>query len=103
MSGLFVLILSALIIVNYLQVRSADPLSTVRRIYDHFGLKAAPAFWEETQAAAARSRAFRSAHHYHLEDYGLSEAKLRSALPEVYRVLEASDLPSSPQLPESQP
>lgn len=60
----------------------ADPVATVQRIYDSFGLEWTPGVCQAVEAADAESRtgARKSSHRYDLTDYGLTEAQVRERL-----------------------
>ena len=60
-----------------------DPFHTVTKIYDHFQIPMTPAFREDLAAATQEARTYRSAHHYSLEEFGLSQAWVRDQLGDV--------------------
>jgi hypothetical protein len=63
----------------------ADPETTVRRIYEHFGLDLAPAFAARLGAEADSFRRYRSSHRYTLAEYGLDDAWLEAEVGDVMR------------------
>jgi omega-hydroxy-beta-dihydromenaquinone-9 sulfotransferase len=50
-----------------------DPREALQKLYNHFGWQMAEAYRARLEAATARQRTFKSAHHYTLEEFGLSK------------------------------
>jgi hypothetical protein len=63
-----------------------DGLSpAIETIYARFGLSVSPSFALVLAEEARRSRGYRSSHHYSLEQFGLTSARLRERFATAYR------------------
>jgi len=62
----------------------ADPEGAVRLVYGRFGMAMDPEFEARLREDLARSRQYRSAHRYSLEEYGLSREWVYQQMPEVF-------------------
>jgi hypothetical protein len=60
-----------------------DPCTTVEKIYEHFGWLVSDGLRKRLHKAAQRQRAFKSKHHYTLEEFGLSKRWIQEQLGEV--------------------
>ena len=60
-----------------------DPLRAIEELYAHFGWTVSPAFREALVAATQRQREFKSAHHYTLEEFGMSKEWIQQELGEL--------------------
>jgi hypothetical protein len=60
-----------------------DPRETLERLYAHFGWTLSPVFRERLTAATQQQRAFRSAHHYSLEEFGMTKEWIQQELGEL--------------------
>ena len=57
-----------------------DPCAALETFYQHFGWKLSDAFRARLKTATARQRTFKSAHHYTLEEFGLSKEWIQEEL-----------------------
>jgi hypothetical protein len=57
-----------------------NPREAIGTLYQHFGWGLSDAFHARLKAATERQRAFKSAHHYTLEEFGLSKAWIQEEL-----------------------
>jgi hypothetical protein len=57
-----------------------DPRQAVETLYHHFGWKLSDSFHARLKAATDRQRSFKSAHHYTLEEFGLSKEWIQEEL-----------------------
>lgn len=60
-----------------------DPAGTIGQVYEHFGLEPSAVFQTSLQAAAGTNAEFKSAHHYTLEEFGLSREWIQRELGDV--------------------
>lgn len=73
-----------LVVLHYADL-IADPVGAVRRVYDQFGFRIAPQFVLNLRAEGAKHSRYRSRHRYTLEDFGLTEERVRDDLEFVFR------------------
>lgn len=66
-----------------------DPAHVIDEVYRKLELKKSATFEKALKEASTKARRYRSTHHYSLEQFGLSEARVREALPQVFARLEA--------------
>ena len=57
-----------------------NPRAAIETLYHHFGWKLSDAFRARLKTATARQRTFKSAHHYTLEEFGLSKEWIQEEL-----------------------
>jgi hypothetical protein len=57
-----------------------DPQEALQQLYHHFGWQPSDAYRTRLEAATARQRTFKSAHHYTLEEFGLSKEWIQEEL-----------------------
>ena len=57
-----------------------DPREAIETLYHHFGWDLSDAFRARLASATARQRSFQSAHHYTLEEFGLSKEWIQEEL-----------------------
>lgn len=62
----------------------ADPLRTVRQIYDRFELELTPEVEQRLQSEVTQQRSYRSDHKYSLEQFGLSKEYVYDELKELF-------------------
>lgn len=58
----------------------ADPESTVRRIYQHFGMQVSDQFAVRLRTATMQTKRFKSSHDYSLEEFGLTRKEVYEQL-----------------------
>ena len=57
-----------------------DPAATIEQLYAHFGWSMSETYRERLRAATQRQREFKSAHHYSLEEFGMSREWIQQEL-----------------------
>ena len=57
-----------------------DPRAALETLYRHYGLNMGDAFRARLQTATTKERSFKSAHHYTLEEFGLSKEWIQETL-----------------------
>jgi hypothetical protein len=62
----------------------ASPAKTIEALYQQLGFPLSETFAAELRAEERRSRKHRGEHIYSLEEFGLTRAEIRSALPEAF-------------------
>lgn len=70
-----------------------DPRGTVEDIYDRLGLEMTDEFRERLVAQTSQARSYKSTHDYNLAQFGVTEAEILAAIPEVFEAygFDASD------------
>jgi hypothetical protein len=61
----------------------ADPKATVKKVYERLNLSISPEFEQRLSAERKRQKQYQSANVYSLEEFGLSEDKLRNELSDI--------------------
>ena len=74
---------SRYIILDYREIASA-PKATMAATYRALGLEMSPAYATLLDGLQEKARAHKSGHSYGLEEYGLTEAGIRAAVPTVF-------------------
>lgn len=74
---------SRYIILDYREIASA-PKATMTATYRALGLEMSPAYATLLDGLQEKARAHKSGHSYGLEEYGLTEAGIRAAVPTVF-------------------
>ena len=74
---------SRYIILDYREIAAA-PKATMTATYRALGLEMSPAYATLLDTLQEKARAHKSGHSYGLEEYGLTEAGIRSAVPTVF-------------------
>ena len=62
----------------------ADPKGTIEGVYARLGMDISPEYQAILEEEAARARKYTSHHSYAVDEFGLSAARIREALPEVF-------------------
>jgi len=79
-----------------------DPSTTIESLYEQFDFPLSQAFADELQNAEKRSRQHRREHVYNLEEFGLTRAEIRKALPEAFERFGWDEpVPQEPEPPRS--
>jgi omega-hydroxy-beta-dihydromenaquinone-9 sulfotransferase len=63
----------------------ADPCRTLEEVYRHFDLAMTDSYRQRLAGEVNREKKFKSAHHYTLEEFGLSKEWVRGELTELFR------------------
>lgn len=81
------------------------PEETVTRVYDFIGVEMSESFTRQLREACRKSRSYRSAHEYSLEQFGLTEEVVEERLGDVIRDygLEETGHVDAPKSPEQTP
>ena len=79
-----------------------DPSTTIESLYEQFDFPLSQAFADELQNEEKRSRQHRREHVYNLEEFGLTRAEIRKALPEAFERFGWDEpVPQEPEPPRS--
>lgn len=77
----------------------ADPKGTIEGVYARLGMDISPEYQAILEEEAARARKYTSHHSYAVDEFGLSAARIREALPEVFERFGWDPIATDPSRP----